>query len=735
MAQNSSVTGSDPAARLRSWREQALALARERKWREATAMQRALVSAHDGRAPKQEMRDRYRLLRWQLSLGAWRDAIEEIEALYPRLTRRRAASGPAAGWLFLARAVAQFQIGWGPRSRRSLAMVLRVARRGDSVALLRSALVLAVAFEQLRRGAAARTEMLERRRRRLGGVGDARCDLGTRLFECDDESVFVREILQDPQRVTLLRLPLPRAGFAWSRLVELVLGPQRLREWLHGTPDGSAPEILDAWLAHSEADPTETVPPWLAPRLARELERAASELDAVRRQRIFEAVANLSSRFTEPWSRAELLAASSDLSLWCVEDGGGPRAARQVARARAELGLAAGLFRQIGLERRAQECEDRWLRLIRTSEPSAEPNAADAAVLRQVVPAGSTRRVSLETIRRRSEAAGFVTADVRVLRDLSRLILLAPSPLPVLILGESGTGKEVVARAIHRWSTRPGDCIAIHCGAIPRDLLESELFGHARGAFTGAAGEKPGLVEAADGGTLFLDEIGEMGMDAQMKMLRVLESGEVRRVGDLRARRVLVRLVAATHRDLDGAVREGRFRLDLLHRIRGITITLPPLRERRGDIPRLIERFLFEVRAQGAVQISDGALAKLLGYPWPGNVRELRATTLRAAYFAQALGESRIGPELIDFPGEESQWEAHELPGPTIPATDAVSVEDVARTGLDTVLERLERRLILQALEENGWNRTRTAERLGGLSRTTLLSKMKRLGIEAAPSA
>jgi transcriptional regulator with GAF, ATPase, and Fis domain len=182
-------------------------------------------------------------------------------------------------------------------------------------------------------------------------------------------------------------------------------------------------------------------------------------------------------------------------------------------------------------------------------------------------------------------------------------------------------------------------------------------------------------------------------------------------------------------------VREGGFRLDLLHRIRGVTITLPPLRDRRSDIPRLIERFLFEVRSNGAVHLSDAALAKLLCYPWPGNVRELRATVLRAAYFAQALGIEQIGPELLDFPTDDDVVELGEIP-PFLPAeADLVSAEDVAHAGLDTVLERLERRLILQALEENGWNRTRTAERLGGLSRTTLLSKMKRLGIEAARPA
>jgi DNA-binding NtrC family response regulator len=711
---------------MRAWRDHALTLAHEGKWREATALQRALVSCHDGRAPRMEMQDRYRLLRLQLALGSWREALEEVDALYPRLSRRDGGSGPAAGWLFLARGIAQFQVGWGSRARRSFSVVLRVARR-TSPCLLESALEVVAAIETQRGAPPERSAFLARALVRARG---GRARPGSAPPARDE----IDELLREPSAFTLLRQPLPHDGFCWSRLTELLLGPRRLREWLSSPPAGET-TLLDSWLSLSEHDPTGTVPAWLAPRLAREAEELACRAEPHRRARVLEAVANLAARFTEPWARAELLSAVSSLALWCIDSADGPRSARGLARARADLGLAAGLFRQLALERRAQECEERWLELGRQDE-SAFRVMAPAAEAAWTSSSSTARRgkLSLESVRRRCEAAGFVTADPRVLRDMARLMLLASSPLPVLVLGESGTGKEVVARALHRWSGRPGECVAIHCGAIPRDLLESELFGHSRGAFTGALGEKPGLVEVSDGGTLFLDEIGEMGTEAQMKVLRVLESGEVRRVGDLRARRVMIRLVAATHCDLDTAVREGRFRLDLLHRIRGVTVMLPPLRERRADIPRLVERFLFEVRAHGAVHVSDAVLAKLLCYPWPGNVRELRATVLRAAYFAQAVGVTQIGPEMVDFPDEESPCDFVD-PGPIGRAeVDAVSADDVANAGLDTVLERLERRLIVQALEENGWNRTRTAERLGGLSRTTLLSKMKRLGIEGAPA-
>jgi DNA-binding NtrC family response regulator len=419
---------------------------------------------------------------------------------------------------------------------------------------------------------------------------------------------------------------------------------------------------------------------------------------------------------------------------------------------------------------RAARCEERWVRLAIPALGSGVSERAGAAREHDSDrPAGSTGAVAAPSapaprphpvrVRAVLQEAGFLTGDRRVLEELAPLLLLAPSPLPVLILGESGTGKEVLARAVHRWSRLRGEFVPIHCGAIPRDLLESELFGHARGAFTGASADKPGLIEASDGGTLFLDEIGEMGMEAQMKMLRVLESGEVRRLGDLQSRRTAIRLVAATHRDLESEIAAGRFRLDLYHRIHGVVVRLRPLRERRGDVPILAARLLSQGGAP--LRLSSEALAHLLAYDWPGNVRELRAVLLRAAHLARALGRGVVPPEFLGLgaPARLSGWsspvwesgsaeadaaeddasdaEEPRRDGCEAPAHRAEAIADACAAepgvgpagGLDAYLEGIERRCIVRALDEHGWNRTRAARSLGDMSRTTLLSKMKRLGI------
>src|SRR5256712_2188690 len=232
-----------------------------------------------------------------------------------------------------------------------------------------------------------------------------------------------------------------------------------------------------------------------------------------------------------------------------------------------------------------------------------------------------------------------------VLRVVERV---APTDSSVLVLGESGTGKELVARAIHERSARAErPFVPIHCGALPREVLESELFGHEKGSFTGAVNVKPGLMEMADGGTLFLDEIGDMEPESQVKLLRALETGMFFRVGGTRPRTVDVRIVAATNRDLAEALRTGDFRQDLYYRINTIVVTMPPLRDRREDIPLLAQYFVEANAAYGAKRLGPAALAALEAYAWPGNVRELLHAIERAVILSRG---DEIQPS--DFPPE-----------------------------------------------------------------------------------
>ena len=237
------------------------------------------------------------------------------------------------------------------------------------------------------------------------------------------------------------------------------------------------------------------------------------------------------------------------------------------------------------------------------------------------------------------------------MQDVLRMIdRVAPTDSAVLILGESGTGKELVARALHERSPRAArPFVPIHCGALPREVLESELFGHEKGAFTGAVAAKPGLVELADGGTLLLDEIGEMEPDSQVKLLRALETGTFFRVGGTRPRRVDVRIVAATNRDLAEAMRQGEFRQDLYYRINTIAIALPPLRDRREDIAMLAKHFVESNAAYGVRRLGAAALAALEGYGWPGNVRELQHAIERAVILAkdEEIQPGDLPPEVV----------------------------------------------------------------------------------------
>ena len=305
---------------------------------------------------------------------------------------------------------------------------------------------------------------------------------------------------------------------------------------------------------------------------------------------------------------------------------------------------------------------------------------------------------------------------------------VAPSSSTVLILGESGTGKEIVARAIHKLSPRAArPFIAINCSAIPDNLIENELFGHERGAFTGATERKTGLIETADKTTLFLDEIADLGIGLQAKILRVLQEKELRRVGGNESIRVDMRLVAATNRNLAEAVAEERFREDLYYRINVVTITLPPLRDRRSDIPVLANHALdkFAHLASGRVkEISREAMEVLLDYPWPGNVRQLESAIERAILLCEG---DRIVPR--DLPQEVLSRKAMTR------AAERLRGEkfEIPAEGID--FEKLERDLIMQAMEKADWVIAKAAKLLK-MSYRTLQYRLEKFGIrkpEAKP--
>ncbi len=286
---------------------------------------------------------------------------------------------------------------------------------------------------------------------------------------------------------------------------------------------------------------------------------------------------------------------------------------------------------------------------------------------------------------------------------------IAPSELSVLLLGETGVGKEVVAEAIHRASARAaGPFVKINCAAIAESLVESELFGHERGAFTGAAQPKRGILEAADGGTIFLDEVGELSGSVQAKLLRVLEEREVQRVGSVEPRPIDVRFVSATNRDLKAESEAGDFRSDLYFRLNGISLEVPPLRERREEIVPLAQRFARRVSPREAPRITSETIALLERHEWPGNVRELRNAMERAAVLA---GGGPILPE--------------HLPPEVTGSSEAARAEGA---GLRDEMLDLERRRILEALERCGGNQTKAAETLG-MPRRTFVKRLDEYGI------
>jgi DNA-binding NtrC family response regulator len=352
----------------------------------------------------------------------------------------------------------------------------------------------------------------------------------------------------------------------------------------------------------------------------------------------------------------------------------------------------------------------------------------------------------------------LILGNSDAVRSLRALIAqVAPTDISVLIIGESGTGKELVARALHEHSPRhTKPLLFVNCGAIPQGIFESEIFGHERGSYTGADRQRLGYFEQANGGTLVLDEIGEMPLPAQVKMLRVLEQGEFMRVGSSRTTKTDVRMVAATNVDLAAAVSRGEFRQDLYYRLKAVTIIVPPLRERRDDIPLLVEHFvrLFCERNQlAAPKISPAALQLLLGQYWRGNVRELRNlvdTVLTLERGAAELTAEHIRPHLQNLSPSAN------LPVPVTQSPESLERELLFRTLLDlrrdvsevkamlvsaiqrtqaeppvsesTQLRDMEREQIRRVLDENNGNRRKTA-RILGIGERTLYRKLKEYDI------
>jgi two-component system response regulator PilR (NtrC family) len=341
----------------------------------------------------------------------------------------------------------------------------------------------------------------------------------------------------------------------------------------------------------------------------------------------------------------------------------------------------------------------------------------DLAALRKLITAtlrlGET---SVEETQRRSTLT--LLGDSKPMQQLRQMIAkVARSQAPVHISGDSGTGKELVARLIHESGPRAdGPFVPVNCGAIPTELMESELFGHKKGSFTGAVADKEGLIRSAEGGTLFLDEVADLPLHMQVKLLRVIQEKAVRPVGETREVPVDVRILSATHRKLEELVKAGKFREDLYYRINVIELHVPTLRERLDDVPPLVDMLIGRIaRHIGVPQpdISDAAMDKLLGYSYPGNVRELENILERAVTLCSG---NRVEPEDIQL----KQGVGLDLPS---------VVDEMAADGLEGQLEHIEREAIVKALEQTRYNKTKAAELLGMTFRQ-LRYRVKKLGIE-----
>ncbi len=357
----------------------------------------------------------------------------------------------------------------------------------------------------------------------------------------------------------------------------------------------------------------------------------------------------------------------------------------------------------------------------------------DLAVFRSVVSRAAEQAVlrtqSDEELRDLVQHDGFegIIAGSEPMRKILRTIkTVAGSNIPVLITGESGTGKELIAQAVHNNSPRSGKrFVTMNCAGQAESLLEDQLFGHVRGAFTGADKDREGVFEYANGGTLFLDEIGDMPLTMQAKLLRVLEGGEVVRVGSNEVRRVDVRLVCATNKDLEVMVKDGSFRQDLLFRINASHVVLPPLRDRREDIPRIVRhaasRFSTELMPnRPAAEVSDAAMMRLTAFGWPGNVRQLLNTVQNMVVMASGDAEGGEGPIRVDV---------QHIPESVRSSEDEEHLESTGAGSLaGTSLEQLEKRAIRETLKLTGGNREKTASLLG-IGERTLYRKLKEYGL------
>jgi serine/threonine-protein kinase PknK len=374
-----------------------------------------------------------------------------------------------------------------------------------------------------------------------------------------------------------------------------------------------------------------------------------------------------------------------------------------------------------------------WVRVVASQAAMAIADARDTVLLRRAVRHAERARDRLEVALGEREAQLDVTrTQLEIARDgremryrydeiagrsepmrelLHVVDRVTASEVPVLVVGESGTGKELIARAMHANGPRGRRAfVSENCASVPETLLESTLFGHVKGAFTGASSTRAGLFDVADGGTLFLDEIGEMSLGMQAKLLRVLQDGEVRAVGSERSRKVDVRVIGATHRDLEAMVAARKFREDLFYRLNVITLHVPPLRDRREDIPLLVDHLVKKHGADRAVKVTRAAMAKLVGFPWPGNVRQLENELRRALVLSDgAIDVGELSPDVV---------------------RGGASAARGAGLDMRTRVDGLETELVQEALQKTRGNQTKAAQLLG-LSRFGLQKMMKRLKIRS----
>ncbi len=330
--------------------------------------------------------------------------------------------------------------------------------------------------------------------------------------------------------------------------------------------------------------------------------------------------------------------------------------------------------------------------------------------------------------RRTTSDSAIIASSVVMLNVLEQVNVIAPYKINVLITGETGTGKELIAREIHRTSPRAkNDFIAMNCAAIPEQLLEDELFGHVKGAFTGAHGERKGRFEQADGGTLFMDEIGDMNLSLQAKLLRILQESEFERLGSSRTIKVDVRVVAATSANLEAKIADGSFRADLYHRLNVVHLRVPALRERPDDVlplaQGLLKRFC-DASDLPPKTLADEAYHSLISYNFPGNVRQLQNAMERAAVFSGAGSEVRLEHLPEEFRNQGSMFQ--------IGTSASLLPSSIPDEGIDftDVVSQIERKLLLQTLDKTGGNKMQAAKLLN-MKRTTLVEKIKRLNIDA----